>query len=83
MPCMHSKAEPPSITLCAPCVPPCGPRPAAPPSRHQEDKAAAEVTREAVASVLDGATPLHCAALRGNPAQVRRAAPGRPRQAAS
>ena len=28
------------------------------------------MTRETVAAVLDGATPLHCAALRGNPAQV-------------
>lgn len=25
---------------------------------------------ETVAALLDGATPLHCAALRGNPAQV-------------
>ena len=29
------------------------------------------VTRETVAALLDGATPLHCAAIRGNPAQVR------------
>lgn len=28
------------------------------------------MTREAVAALLDGATPLHCAAIRGNPAQV-------------
>ena len=28
------------------------------------------VTREVVAALLDGATPLHCAAIRGNPAQV-------------
>lgn len=28
------------------------------------------VTRESVAALLDGATPLHCAALRANPAQV-------------
>ena len=28
------------------------------------------VTLETVAALLDGATPLHCAALRGNPAQV-------------
>jgi hypothetical protein len=27
-------------------------------------------SRDAVAALLDGATPLHCAALRGNPAQV-------------
>lgn len=37
----------------------------------QEDKSAPVVVRETVAAVLDGATPLHCAALRGNPAQVR------------
>eukprot|EP00198_Chlamydomonas_reinhardtii_P006390 XP_001695726.1 predicted protein [Chlamydomonas reinhardtii] len=36
----------------------------------QEDKSAPVVVRETVAAVLDGATPLHCAALRGNPAQV-------------
>jgi hypothetical protein len=29
------------------------------------------VTLETVAALLDGATPLHCAALRGNPSQVR------------
>jgi Ankyrin repeat len=28
------------------------------------------VTREAVAALLDGATPLHCAALAGNPTRV-------------
>lgn len=28
------------------------------------------VTVESVAALLDGATPLHCAAIRGNPAQV-------------
>jgi hypothetical protein len=28
------------------------------------------VTLETVAALLDGATPLHCAALRGNPSQV-------------
>ena len=28
------------------------------------------VTVDAVAALLDGATPLHCAALRGNPSQV-------------
>ena len=28
------------------------------------------VTRDTVAALLDGSTPLHCAALRGNPAQV-------------
>ncbi len=36
----------------------------------QDDKSAPLVVRETVAAVLDGATPLHCAALRGNPAQV-------------
>ncbi|GIL58872.1 hypothetical protein Vafri_13838, partial [Volvox africanus] len=35
-----------------------------------DDKSAPLVVRETVAAVLDGATPLHCAALRGNPAQV-------------
>ncbi len=29
-----------------------------------------DASREAVAALLDGATPLHCAAIRGNPAQV-------------
>ncbi|KXZ46814.1 hypothetical protein GPECTOR_40g548 [Gonium pectorale] len=35
-----------------------------------DDKSVPVVGRETVAAVLDGATPLHCAALRGNPAQV-------------
>lgn len=28
------------------------------------------ITLESVAALLDGATPLHCAAIRGNPAQI-------------
>lgn len=36
----------------------------------QDDNSCPLVVRETVAAVLDGATPLHCSALRGNPAQV-------------
>lgn len=36
----------------------------------QDVKPGPVVTLETVAALLDGATPLHCAALRGNPAQV-------------
>ncbi|GAX80648.1 hypothetical protein CEUSTIGMA_g8083.t1 [Chlamydomonas eustigma] len=43
------------------------------PSAHFEKALNAQqlsVTLEMVAAVLDGATPLHCAAIRGNPSQV-------------
>ena len=52
---------------CLSCFPPCLP---CLPCPAQQGSNPSAVTRETVASLLDGATPLHCAAIRGNPAQV-------------
>ncbi len=45
-----------------------------PEQQSQQEPAAASsppaLTLETVAALLDGATPLHCAALRGNPSLV-------------
>eukprot|EP00884_Botryococcus_braunii_P020575 jgi/Botrbrau1/7200/Bobra.0300s0026.1 len=38
--------------------------------KSTKGKGPRRVTYDAVAALLDGATPLHCAAIRGNPAQV-------------
>lgn len=40
------------------------------PQHQQQARQQRVVTLETVAALLDGATPLHCAALRANPAQV-------------
>ncbi len=67
----HEGREPQFRNAPTPVVAPAAPSavPAAPPAAGCCN-CSAGVTLEAVAAVLDGATPLHCAALRGNPAQV-------------